>query len=77
LPCVSGTINPVPRFKFIVQRLSKVPQLVGQKRALGREIPTISTLLAGTIIAENVPEVPALFFEARLIEQGRVPFNCG
>lgn len=39
--------------KFIVQRVSKVPQPVGQKGALGREVPAISTLLAGTIIAER------------------------
>jgi hypothetical protein len=60
-----------------VQRVSKVPQPVAQKGALGREVPVISTLLAGTIIAENVPEVRALFFVARLIEQARVPFDCG
>ena len=61
----------------MVQRVSKVPQPVGKSAHYGEEVPAISTLLAGTIIAENVPEVRALFFEARLIGQGRVPFNCG
>ena len=41
-------------FKFITQRLSKVPQPVEQKRAMGKEILAISTLLAGTIIAKSV-----------------------
>ena len=63
-------------FKFIVQNLRKVPQPVGQKRALGSEkIRAISTFLAGTLIAENRTSAPCL--EARLIEQVRVRSNFG
>ena len=58
----------------MVQRVSKVPQPVGKSALYGEEVPAISTLLAGTIIAENVPEVRALFFEGTS-SLGKCPFD--
>jgi len=50
---------------------------LGQSAHQGEKIPVISPLLAGTSIAKNVPEVCALFVEARLIEHVARAFNCG
>jgi hypothetical protein len=70
--------DPVSTIKFIVQRVSKVPQPVGKKAALVGELPAISTLSGGTIIAEQrTRSFGPLIFEARLIEQARLPFNVG
>jgi hypothetical protein len=63
---------------FIIQRLRKVPQPVWAKaRIAERNLKEIRCSLAGTTIAEIVPEVRVLFFKARLIEQVRVPFEGG
>ena len=51
--------------------MSKVPQPVGQKRALGTENSPNLGVLAGTIIAQTYRSS----FEARLLGQVRVPFN--
>jgi hypothetical protein len=50
---------------------------LGKSAHWGEKSRQFSMLLAGTIIAENLPEVRVLFFEARLIEQVPVPLNCG
>lgn len=67
----SARLIPYRRFKFIVRRLSKVPQPVGQKRALLRKSPEFTWILAGTIIAK----IYTGLFEARLIWEVKVPFN--
>jgi len=44
------------------------------KAQCGENFSVISTLLAGTIIAKDIQEVRALFFEAGAIEQVCLPF---
>jgi hypothetical protein len=64
-----------PRFKFIIQRVSKVPQPGWAKARIGeRSLGNFDAFWLAQSL-RNVPEVYALCFEARLIEQGRVPFN--
>jgi hypothetical protein len=50
---------------------------LGKSAHCGEKFQQIRRSLAGTIIAEIVPEVRVLFFTARLIEQVRVPFDVG
>jgi len=50
---------------------------LGKSAHCGEKFQQIRRSLAGTIIAEIVREVRVSFFNARLIEQERVPFECG
>jgi hypothetical protein len=59
---------------FIVQRVSKVPQPVGPKRAVGKENLGISTLLAGTNIAETHKKFSPCSLRQEFIEQVRLSF---
>jgi hypothetical protein len=55
----------------------KVHQSKRESSQCGEKFQQIRRSLAGTTIADIVPEVRVLFFKARLIEQVRAPLNVG
>jgi hypothetical protein len=55
-----------------VQRVSRVPQLVEQKRALARESYCNFRRFSLAQALRNIPEVHALFFEAVSLSKGRL-----
>jgi hypothetical protein len=55
----------------------KVHQSKRESSQCGEKFQQIRRSLAGTVIAEIVPEVRVLLFKARLIEQVRVAFEGG
>ena len=68
IPCrVTGMINPAP--SFIISALSKVPQPVGPKRAVGQRKLGNFDAFGWHNHCGNILEVRALFFETGVIEQ--------